>query len=602
MEIYIRPCTDKMVDSVYRRGGNARNFPKAIAPYIVLSGPTLMTAALVACYAPAIIAIPVCLVASVVLAKFSWTILAVRKTIAAKESLKELCFTTSIRNLIGLHASDGRLEKFINQLPRTEVEALKQELLAWISIIAQHQDAEQIIARKVFSSLMGGADHLMAAFLSAVGAHCALVSSLSRLKDEDGVTLLMRAAWYGNKGSYKALVQLLLSAGANPTEKDRRGSTAFHHAISSGNAEGVERLLAADPDHACIGELLGAAALCAHPLHGLKCVKKLLSMGVNSNSQYEGQSIVSCAVLGSRVEVLKALLDAGIHPNVKDSKDGMTPLMHAAEAQNFEKVQLLLKAGARPTGRDRQGKTALIYAVQHSVRPSKDIRVTQALLAAGASLKRRDRASKSALMYAVGDLETTRILLAAGTSLTDRDRNDQTALMWAIQSGPPEVIAELCNAALSQGHGGFLDDQTRDGMTTLTMAIKRDHTQIVSILLESGNMVHIAHQKPIRYALKQGSWKSALLLLLRGASRIIDEEEEGQTVLDDLEEAALDWDTRNEMLEILMSLRDMERHGTNISQYLVQIMKERHIHDLFDLKYHLLLLCPSLPPATSRRI
>lgn len=597
METYIRPYTNKMVDFCYRGSNDGKTIQKAIAPYQLGGALTLGTAALVAYYAPAKIALPIILASVAVLVKFRWTILdttqkvqlALQEMRQLRNAFKELCFETDIlKNLIGLHASQGRLEKCIDRLTQAQITALTQELLTWIPLSAQHHDGEERVANRVFTSLMGGADHLMVAFLSAVGARCLLVIALSHMKDEYGVTLLMRSAWYGND----ALVQLLLNAGAHPLEKNRHGSTAFHHAISSGNAEMLDRFFEAHPPLTGteLGQIAGAAALRGHPVHGLKCLKTLLSKSwrMSKTCQYEGRSLVSCGVLGScsnahRREVVKALIAAGMDVRVKDARDGKTALMHAV-SRDVELVRMLLAAGANLNRRDRHGKTVLMHAVQN-----RDIEMTKALLAAGASLKRRDHAGKSALMYAVEDLEILKLLLSAGASPEERDHHHKTLFMWAVTHAEPEVVMVLRQAALSHGYTTFLDEKTRDGMTPLMLAIQRDHTRIVSDLIDSGaNNAHVVDKKPIQYALEQGSWKSALLLLLRGTSRLTEEEQDGQTCEELLARARFDGEIRDEMLEILTFLRNLERQGTNVSRYLEQFMQENNIHDFIDLKRQLL--------------
>lgn len=574
-DTWIRPYTDKMVDAFY--GGNAHGkiFSKAVAPYVVLSGLTLSTATLVVCLAPSVMFIPVCLVAVVVLAKFSWTILSDRTFLngmGLQRELKELCFATPIRNLIGVPVSQERLEKFIDSLKKTQIEVLAQKLLTWMPIV-QGQDAEQRIARRVFCDVMYG-ERPFVSFLCAAQVDCALFSHLNRLKDENHETVLMRAACDGDE----ELVQLLLNTGADPKEQDLQGRTAFHHAISFHWG--------------------------SYGSPHVKCVKKLLSMGANENSQYEGRSIISCGALTHKTEIVEALLDAGVDLGVKDSKDGMTAFMHVAYSINLKMMRVLLEKCAHLKDRERcvllsdrdcHGKTALMYSVQK--RPYQEIcyirdewiEQTKALLAAGASHKTRDFEGKSALMYTIEDLKMTQALLEAGASPADHDFNHKTAFMWAVTHGTPEVVIELGKVCMRQGHATFLNDQTRDGMTPLMMAIQRDHTRIVADLMEMGaNKTHIVGQKPIlRYALEQRSWKTVLLLVLIGQS-LIEAEEDGQTIFDYLIKSYLPIDTYKDMLQILKYLIDMERQGKNVSHYLSQFMRKRNIHDVAVLQTCLL--------------
>ena len=74
------------------------------------------------------------------------------------------------------------------------------------------------------------------------------------------------------------------------------------------------------------------------------------------------QTALICAAFNCRpVEILQLLLDHGANVEAKDSQ-GMTSLVHAANAGNTLGVQLLLKNGADINAKDLFGKIAWDYA------------------------------------------------------------------------------------------------------------------------------------------------------------------------------------------------------------------------------------------------
>jgi len=71
-----------------------------------------------------------------------------------------------------------------------------------------------------------------------------------------------------------------------------------------------------------------------------------------------GNSPVHYAAIYGRTRVLKAMLDRGVSPNLRD-RNGRTLLMMAAENGHRETVKLLLERGADPKTRSALGDTAL---------------------------------------------------------------------------------------------------------------------------------------------------------------------------------------------------------------------------------------------------
>lgn len=106
---------------------------------------------------------------------------------------------------------------------------------------------------------------------------------------------------------------------------------------------------------------------------------------------------------------------AGFLPGQRDAVDeeGLTPLIHAVDAEQDRAVEQLLEAGASPNCVDPQGQAPLHYAALLG-----STELAQTLLAAGAdpSLKDEDGASPADVARSEGHEDLAKILVAAAPS------------------------------------------------------------------------------------------------------------------------------------------------------------------------------------------
>ncbi|KAJ5742666.1 uncharacterized protein N7511_011237 [Penicillium nucicola] len=93
---------------------------------------------------------------------------------------------------------------------------------------------------------------------------------------------------------------------------------------------------------------------------GMACLRTLLSLGADVQFQnIDGLTPLSLAVCLGSIESTEILLEHGSYVNSRD-KTGRSPLHHAAEAQNVDKiVGLLIQYGADVNSRDMLGFTPL---------------------------------------------------------------------------------------------------------------------------------------------------------------------------------------------------------------------------------------------------
>ncbi len=147
----------------------------------------------------------------------------------------------------------------------------------------------------------------------------------------------------------KEILQLLIQHGANPLERDTRGTTLLHWAAGTGNLEAFETLLPYFPE-----KLLSKTDRDgATPLHWA-CA------GANSKEFGTGGHYELCQYLLSECEKDKTV-SAKELVNQR-TKDGNTPLMWAAWSSSLDTVKLMVRYRARWNYSNRNGCTVAHWA------------------------------------------------------------------------------------------------------------------------------------------------------------------------------------------------------------------------------------------------
>jgi ankyrin repeat protein len=142
------------------------------------------------------------------------------------------------------------------------------------------------------------------------------------------VSLLQDAAHDGDlKGVEKAI-----ESGVDVNGMDEEGRTALMFAGFNGHSEIVLKLLDAES-------------------------------GIDRRDMM-GRTALLYAATGPFPETVQILLDKGAEPNVVDSDEHFSPLMHAAAEGNLDVVKILLEAGSDATLQDVDGDNAASFARQ----------------------------------------------------------------------------------------------------------------------------------------------------------------------------------------------------------------------------------------------
>ncbi|KAK6518749.1 hypothetical protein TWF506_005888 [Arthrobotrys conoides] len=289
---------------------------------------------------------------------------------------------------------------------------------------------------------VGKQDETLVRLLIAKGSR----PDLEYSKDQDGRSLLSKAAEEGNR----AIVELLIQNGADIEPKDSEGCTPFCWAAKEGHEE-VVRFLLAQPG---------------------------IDLEVKVGARYygdRGRTPLSYAAEAGHVGVVKLLLETGrVDLDPVRPRAGRTPLSYAAKGGHVAVAQMLLATGRvdpdsmrMASGADRirtplPSRSKFWYNRVSSV------------------------TSRTPLSYAAeyGHIDVVKLLLE--TEGVDPDYlaydKDQTPLSYAAQNGHGAVV-ELLLAT------GRVDPDSRatrsnlTGRTPLSIASEQGHEAVVKCLL-----------------------------------------------------------------------------------------------------------------------
>jgi len=347
-------------------------------------------------------------------------------------------------------------------------------------------------------SLIAGVD--------AASLDAALISALNR--DGEGVEvirLLLDKGAHVNQpdvyrtplmlaadGGHVESVKLLLAKGADVNAVVKKDVTALLLAVQRDNAAVVRVLLAAGADTRA-KNLLHVAAGAPWVAEGdenqvrkpsSEILQLLLEKGVNARSP-DGDSALIAA---NSYERVKLLLAAGANPNAKGSY-GATPLLAAADKGDSQRVEALLSAGADVNAQDSEGDTALHKVLDNGEgyrgrqRNVEDYPILVRALLRGKNINvnAQNKKGETALMRAVrlSNVESVRLLLAAGANTNAADIVGDTAYIWAYLKDDAEIEKLLTNTRAPQKTPGTQN-------TFLVAAIAKKDAAKVKELLDQG--------------------------------------------------------------------------------------------------------------------
>jgi hypothetical protein len=155
-----------------------------------------------------------------------------------------------------------------------------------------------------------------------------------------------------------------LSAGAKPDIVEARGFTPLFSAAQADYAEVVRALLKAGASSNTVSTDGNTPLSWAAGLAGPDVLKSLIEAGARVNGGQLPALVVAAA--DGNATAAAVLIDNGANVNVSD-KNGMTPLMWAAQRSQEDSARLLLQHGADPLKKSVVGKLARDYATDPNI-------------------------------------------------------------------------------------------------------------------------------------------------------------------------------------------------------------------------------------------
>ncbi len=203
-------------------------------------------------------------------------------------------------------------------------------------------------------------------------------------------------------------------------------------------------------------------------------VRDELVSGADVNARNGGArnvtALMAAAYSNSRPEVVKTLLASGADVNARD-KNGWTALTWAIKRvrPNVKMIKTLLEGGADVNAKDNDGATPLMITMKIQGSLIQPVEVMKALLEGGADVNAKDNNGKTVLMEAAywaaywNNPEVIEILLEAGADINAKDKYGLTAEDWANSGAEKRREQQELQATLQEftGQMNELNEQIR---------------------------------------------------------------------------------------------------------------------------------------------
>jgi ankyrin repeat protein len=240
------------------------------------------------------------------------------------------------------------------------------------------------------------------------------------------------------------------------------------------------------------------------------CIGPLLSIAAGYAASSTDSPLVQ-AVKQGNTAVVRSLLNQHIDVN-QTQPDGTTTLAWAAQRDDPEMADVLIRAGAKVNAANDYGATPLWIACSNG-----NTAMVEKLLKAGADATVQLISGETALMTAAesGSTEIVKLLVAHGAHVNAKENQaGQTALMWAAAEKQPEAVRVMVE------HGAEVNARSKSGFTALLFAAQQDDAESAEILLAAGANVNQASDDgttPLLKAAANGQEAVLLPLLNNGA-------------------------------------------------------------------------------------
>eukprot|EP00300_Choanocystis_sp_HF-7_P014026 c18541_g1_i4.p1 GENE.c18541_g1_i4~~c18541_g1_i4.p1 ORF type:complete len:217 (+),score=38.47 c18541_g1_i4:253-903(+) len=183
----------------------------------------------------------------------------------------------------------------------------------------------------------------------------------------------------------------------------------------------------------------------------------------------KADSPLHIAAMQGNPELTTLLLKMGARVTGRN-QDGSTPLHIAAEYGHKTVVLILLEHGAKPAAQDYSGFRPL-----HDAAGNDRVEVAETLLEHGARINARDDEGDTALMHAAmfENIDVFNLLLAAGARVTCKNKIKMTVRKIAVSEGCKTVVAAI-DAEMKRRLTTFLMGTLRRSRGSFVMQLPAD--------------------------------------------------------------------------------------------------------------------------------
>ncbi|MDD5403798.1 MAG: ankyrin repeat domain-containing protein [Sulfuricella sp.] len=322
-------------------------------------------------------------------------------------------------------------------------------------------------------------------------------------------------------------IKKLIAAGANPTTRFQElfeGLHPLYAAVSlSRDIATVEALLDGGADLELPCHDSGTALMLAVKEGQGDITQLLLARGAKGNvGDKSGLTALMLAARKGDQPLVDALLASGAEINATYPENGLGAFGFALDQQHTDLAKHLLDKGAKPDFGNVD--TLPLAVVEHG-----DLALIQAIEARGGSIIRDDMKARVAFVAARNkDGEVLDYVLNHGADLNFDNDFNYTPLILASLSNHPELVKRYLE------RGDDANSRDVDQETALSLAIEKDHREVITLLRQHGAEEHdypgLSDEKTMLAAATDGALGTILKLRDKGIS-INTEDAAGNTPL-----------------------------------------------------------------------